>query len=115
MNLHWIKLFDSEEALNNNVPVGKATTVIVKGSKICLANDAAGVFAVSDRCPHNGASLGKGHCNGRNEIVCPMHRYPFDLKTGKATAGLAYSLETYPLRIDEKGVYIGIKPKWWEF
>jgi nitrite reductase/ring-hydroxylating ferredoxin subunit len=112
---HWIKIFDSEEALNNNVQPGRAMNIIVRGNKICLANGHAGVFAVSDRCPHNGASLGQGFCNEHNQIVCPMHRYPFDLKTGKAASGLALSVETYPLKIDEKGVFIGIKPKWWEF
>lgn len=101
--------------MNNNIPSGKAITIVAKGTKICLANGGSGVFAVSDRCPHNGASLGQGFCSTNNEIVCPMHRYPFNLETGKATAGLSYSLETYPLRKDETGVFVGIKEKWWEF
>lgn len=114
MNLHWIKIFDNEEAMRNNVPLGKAQSIVVRGNKICLAHSTDGVFAVSDRCPHNGASLSQGYCNMDNQVVCPMHRYPFDLKTGRAAAGLAYGLHTYPIKIESDGVYIGIKPKWWE-
>jgi nitrite reductase/ring-hydroxylating ferredoxin subunit len=114
MSFHWIKLFDTEEALHNNIGIGRAEYFLVKGNKICIARTHEGVFAVSDRCPHNGASLSQGFCNEKSQIVCPMHRYPFDLKTGRATAGLSYSLITYPLEIKSDGVYIGIKAKWWE-
>jgi 3-phenylpropionate/trans-cinnamate dioxygenase ferredoxin subunit len=114
MSYHWIKLFDNEEAMLNNIPKGKAQSLTIKGNKICIAHSGTGVYAVSDRCPHNGASLSQGFCNENDQIVCPMHRYPFDLKTGKATAGLAYGLITYPIKTEPDGIYIGIKAKWWE-
>ena len=114
MTFHWIKIFGSEEEMKNNLPFGHAQNLMVKGNKICLAHSADGVFAVADKCPHNGASLSQGYCTEDNLIVCPMHRYPFDLKTGRTTSGLAMSVITYPVKIDEDGVYIGIKAKWWE-
>lgn len=114
MSLHWIKIFDNETDLLNNIGLGKAQSLTVKGNKICIARSPQGVFAIADRCPHNGASLSSGYCNDKNEIICPMHRYPFDLKTGRATSGLAMNVLTYPVKIEENGVYIGIKTKWWE-
>lgn len=114
MTYHWIKIFENEEALLNNIPQGQARNFLIRGNKICIAHSRDGVFAVSDRCPHNGASLSSGFCNEHSQIVCPMHRYPFDLKTGRAAAGLAYALVTYPIKTEESGVYIGIKAKWWE-
>lgn len=114
MSLHWIKIFDTEEAMLNNIALGRTQTINVKGNKICLARTTEGVFAVNDRCPHNGASLSSGYCNDKSEVICPMHRYPFDLKTGRATAGLAMNVETYPIKIENDGVYIGMKTKWWE-
>jgi nitrite reductase/ring-hydroxylating ferredoxin subunit len=114
MSFHWVKIFDNEEAMLNNIAKGSVQSFVIRGNKICLAHSKDGVFAVSERCPHNGASLAHGMCNENNQIVCPMHRYPFDLRTGKAAAGLAYSLITYPLKTESDGVYIGIKAKWWE-
>jgi len=115
MNYKWQKIFDSEEALMNNVPLYRATTILVFGRKVCLVHGSNGVFGMQDRCPHNGASLGRGACNEQNQIVCPMHRYPFDIATGKAMAGLSYTLETYPVKIQEDGVFVGMKRSWWEF
>ena len=73
-----------------------------------------GIYAVDDKCPHNGASLSMGICNEDNEIVCPLHRYSFDLRTGRATSGGAFALTLYPIEIRNNGVYVGIKAKWWE-
>lgn len=56
-------------------------------------------FAISDRCPHKGASLCKGHATGlvessgpgaytysrQGEIIrCPWHGWEFDMRTGKS-------------------------------
>jgi len=72
------------------------------------------LFAFGDKCPHNGASLSRGSCTNKNEVVCPLHRYSFDLENGKATSGGAFALKTYPVEIKEEGVFVGIKAKWWE-
>lgn len=73
-----------------------------------------GLFAVQDKCPHNGASLSRGFCSPNNEVVCALHRYSFDLSSGKATSGGAYTLKTFPIEIKEDGVWLGIKAAWWE-
>jgi nitrite reductase/ring-hydroxylating ferredoxin subunit len=86
----------------------------LKGEKICLVRSQKGFYAVQDTCPHNGASLSRGTCSEKNEIVCPLHRYSFDLESGKATSGGAFALKTYPVEMKSDGVYIGIKAKWWE-
>jgi 3-phenylpropionate/trans-cinnamate dioxygenase ferredoxin subunit len=86
----------------------------LKNEKICITRTAKGFYAVEDKCPHNGASLSKGFCSKSNEIICPLHRYAFDLETGKATSGGAFALKTYPIEVKKNGVYVGIKAKWWE-
>ena len=112
---HWIKIFDNEQALENNVPLNGKQLVVARGKKILLARTLNGYCAVQDRCPHNGASLSGGFCTTEGEVVCPLHRYRFSLKTGKATSGGSYTLEVYPLEIKADGVFIGIKAGWWEF
>ena len=114
MAYHWIRIFDNAEALENYIQKGTFLVLELRGEKICLTRTEKGIFAVQDRCPHNGASLSKGFCTAQNEIVCPLHRYSYDLESGKGTSGGGYALKTYPINIKEDGVYIGIKAKWWE-
>ncbi len=114
MSYHWIKIAPTQEELENSIQMNSFLLFELRGEKICVAHTASGIFAVQDKCPHNGASLSRGMCSKQNEIVCPLHRYSFDLKSGKATSGGAFALKTYPIEFKNDGVYIGIKAKWWE-
>ncbi|MCC6370872.1 MAG: Rieske 2Fe-2S domain-containing protein [Bacteroidia bacterium] len=114
MSYHWIKIFESEMEFLNYIQPNTFVLFELRGEKICVTRSDKGYYAVQDRCPHNGASLSKGFCSKNNEIVCPLHRYSFDLQTGKATSGGAYALKTYPIEIKRDGVFVGIKAKWWE-
>lgn len=111
---HWIKIFENQIEFENYIQPNKFMVFDLKGEKICVTRNSKGFFAVQDKCPHNGASLSKGFCSPNNEIICPLHRYAFNLKDGKATSGGAFALKTYPISIKETGVFIGIKAKWWE-
>jgi nitrite reductase/ring-hydroxylating ferredoxin subunit len=114
MAYHWIKIFENETELVNYIQPNTLIVFELKGEKICVTRGQNGFYAVQDKCPHNGASLSKGYCTKNNEIVCPLHRYAFDLQSGKATSGAAFALTTYPIKFLEEGVFIGIKAKWWE-
>jgi nitrite reductase/ring-hydroxylating ferredoxin subunit len=110
---NWYKLFDSVSAANEFLAVGRVATLNVGKKKICLAHTAEGFYAVRDKCPHNGASLGNGYCTNEGSVVCPMHRYHFDLKTGRAKSGLGDYVETYPIEVRDEGLYIGIQETVW--
>ncbi|MGQ0827102.1 MAG: Rieske (2Fe-2S) protein [Bacteroidota bacterium] len=111
--IKWHKLFDSRLAAEAQVAVGRVTTIDIGRKKICVARTAEGFFAVNDKCPHNGASLGNGYCTAEGSVVCPMHRYHFDLKTGRAKSGLGDFVETYPLEVRDDGVFIGFRETVW--
>ncbi|WP_121811836.1 Rieske (2Fe-2S) protein [Mucilaginibacter kameinonensis] len=82
------------------------------GSKsICLVGFEGKLYAVSAKCPHAGADLSEGLCV-RKLIVCPYHRYTYDLETGKGGEGQNDFIETYPVEIREDGVYIGVNSIW---
>jgi nitrite reductase/ring-hydroxylating ferredoxin subunit len=56
--------------------------VNVANKNICIVGYKGGIFALSAICPHQGFDLGKGACeNGK--LICPVHGYSFDLKTGE--------------------------------
>jgi nitrite reductase/ring-hydroxylating ferredoxin subunit len=111
---HWIRLFASKEEMDNYVGLNTFIPFTVKGENICVTRTKAGVYAFQEKCPHNGASLTHGFCTAKNEIVCPLHRYSFDLESGRATSGGGFALKKYPLDVRDDGVYVGIKAKWWE-
>ena len=66
------------------------------------------VYAIEDACNHAGASLAEGWVEGRC-VICPMHAYAFDLKTGHLDRpkGLCGDQRTYRAVIegDEVAVY----------
>jgi nitrite reductase/ring-hydroxylating ferredoxin subunit len=114
MAFHWIKIYESQQELEANLLPQRLVLLELMGEKICLSRNNKGTFAVQDKCPHNGASLSRGFCSTNNEIICPLHRYSYDLSSGKATSGGAYALKTFPIEIKDDGVWLGIKAKWWE-
>lgn len=109
----WYRLFDSVTAAEQRIAVGRVATIDAGKKKICVARTADGFFAVNDKCPHNGASLGSGFCTEEGSVVCPVHRYHFDLKTGRAKSGLGDFVETYPLEVRDNGVFIGFEETVW--
>lgn len=113
-NYKWQKVAESEQAFNAMFSHHSIQIISLFNKKVCLVKGNAKVYAIDDRCPHNGASLSMGMCNEKNEIICPLHRYPFNLETGKASAGMAISVQTYPIKIQENGVFVGMKKSWWE-
>jgi 3-phenylpropionate/trans-cinnamate dioxygenase ferredoxin subunit len=112
--LNWYKLFGSLEAAERMLKQGNVTTIQVGKKKICLAHTSEGFYAVNDKCPHNGASLGNGFCTAEGTVVCPVHRYHFDLKTGRAKSGLGDVVETYPIEVREDGIFIGFSETVWK-
>ena len=106
--MQWIKIFsDTSEALSKLNP-GTTKLLIVNQKRICLARVEDKFFAVEDKCSHNGESLSKGNINYLGEVVCPWHGYRFQLKTGRESGERSRDLETYPIKTDQTGFYIGL-------
>jgi len=77
------------------------------GRKICVAKQGEEAFAFSFTCPHAGGIMAYGQINQEGQVVCPLHRYRFDMRTGRNVSGEGYYLMHWPLRITEEGVYLG--------
>ncbi|HWZ04366.1 MAG TPA: Rieske 2Fe-2S domain-containing protein [Mucilaginibacter sp.] len=85
---------------------------IKAGNKsICLVGYEGEIFALSVRCPHAGGDLSLGWCNN-GKLVCPIHRYSFDLQSGKGSEGQNDYINTYPVKIEGQFIYIGILSFW---
>jgi nitrite reductase/ring-hydroxylating ferredoxin subunit len=68
-------------AARAEVPPGTAKQVKVNGRSLALFNVAGTLYALEDVCPHRGAPLSEGECEG-TEVICPWHGARFDLTSG---------------------------------
>ncbi len=72
----------AETTLENNV----SQVLEIQGKKIALVKTNDGLFALDNSCRHLGGSLGKGIVRN-NCIVYPLHRWSFELSSGKCVNG----------------------------
>lgn len=106
--MQWVKIFsDTSEAMARLQP-GTTKLLIVNQKRICIARIENQFYAVADKCSHNGESLSKGKINYLGEVICPWHGYRFQLKTGRESAERSSDLDTFPIKTDETGFYIGL-------
>ena len=57
-----------------------------------------GVHHVTDaRCPHNKGPLEQGWIRDGTTLVCPWHRFRFDLRTGECANLRLYDLRVHPV------------------
>lgn len=87
----------------------------IESKQIYITRHQGKIFAGDDRCPHAGGILSKGFCKD-GKIVCPLHRWSFDLETGQNIDGEGGYILTYPIKKEEAAYWIGLPmKKWWEF
>tara|TARA_R110002020_G_scaffold426926_2_gene636290 strand:+ start:597 stop:941 length:345 start_codon:yes stop_codon:yes gene_type:complete len=75
---------------------------------VALVRAGESFYAFQADCPHRGASLFQGLLTESEEIVCPIHEYRFDYKTGELRAGSCGDLKIYPTELTEKGLKVSI-------
>ena len=63
------------------------------------------LFATQAHCPHKQGPLADGIV-GAERVVCPLHAYTFDLRTGCSTNGACGALQTYPVEVSSNGEVI---------
>jgi 3-phenylpropionate/trans-cinnamate dioxygenase ferredoxin subunit len=104
---NWFKIaeaLDEIQFAENNMAV-----IEVEGRKICIAKFLDQIFAFPHKCPHAGGILSDGFIDSHGNVVCPNHRYRYDLKNGRNVTGEGYYLKNWPVDINENGIYIGFE------
>jgi nitrite reductase (NADH) small subunit len=70
-------------------------------------------FACQNLCPHKrqmGLSRGLlGSADDVPKIACPYHKAAFSLQTGECLSADLDSIETYPVRVEDGYVFIGVE------
>ena len=108
-NINWHKIaghINELEFGGNNIAVAEAD-----GRKICVARHKEAVFAFAYKCPHAGGILADGFIDALGNVVCPLHRYKYDISNGRNVSGEGYYLTHWPVEQREDGVYVGMEKK----
>ncbi len=106
--MEWIKVFSSGEEARQRLRENIPQLLVVRGQSICLVMRENLLYAIENKCSHNGESLSKGVVNFLGEVVCPWHGYRFNIKTGRESAERSRDLQTYPVKENEEGVFVGL-------
>ena len=91
----------------NELEEGLMKNVSAEDVSILLVKLFGQIFAVSNRCPHMGCSLGGGTLEGYI-ITCPCHDWRFDLRTGEFQEAKEITLTTFEWRIESGKICIRI-------
>ena len=104
---NWFKLADNID----EIPFEQNNLVEMEtgGKKFCLVKKEEKLYACAHKCPHAGGRLADGYTDVQGNIVCPLHRYRFNIETGRNTSGEGYFLKTYLVENREDGIYIGFE------
>jgi nitrite reductase/ring-hydroxylating ferredoxin subunit len=103
----WIRIAANIDEIifkENNI-----ACIQIDGKSICLIKTINGLTACSSKCPHAGGDLSSGFLDKRENIICPVHNYRFNLNNGRDTNGEGYFLKIFEVKENEEGIFIGIR------
>lgn len=87
------------------LPEGEARKILVPAAhadlpplEVLLVRTGGKLFALDTLCPHEGGRIGEGPLWEGGAVVCPLHLYRFDPRTGQALEVECDPATTYPVR-----------------
>jgi len=106
-------------------PLGRFRVFEISGRPVGVVRTAQGLFAVRNRCPHQGAAICAGRVSGTMVasapfeyeysdktpvVACPWHRWEFELASGRSYGRVTNKrLVTYPVEIEDDHVYVTLR------
>jgi 3-phenylpropionate/trans-cinnamate dioxygenase ferredoxin subunit len=97
---------------------GSSKIVIVGEIKVAVFNIEGNLYAIDDRCPHRGASLGEGSMDGV-VLTCPLHEWEFDIRTGQCVGKPGNELKRFEVFVTGDSLLLDVssigeeeKPVW---
>lgn len=99
------------------VPSGESRVVQVGGEQVAVFHIDGQYHAVSNKCPHRGGPLSRGHlepvgtvpaggCPQDFAVRCPIHGWLFELKSGRCLNQPQAQIRSYALRVEGDQVYL---------
>lgn len=105
----WVKVAESEAELDFGV--NAIAVANMDGKTICIGRYRESLFAFAHKCPHAGGFFEGGFIDALGNVVCPLHRYKYNMANGRNVTGEGYYLKHWPVELRADGVYIGVEDK----
>lgn len=87
----------------DDIPVRGARVVkTIRGDIAVFRTADDKVFALDDKCPHQGGPLSQGIVQG-DTVACPLHNWLIDLKTGAAQGADEGCARTIAVQLGQDG------------
>jgi len=108
-NITWFKA-----CRRADVPDNGGVCVKYKDTQIALFHFARRNewYATQNMCPHrHQMALSRGMIgsqNGEPKVACPFHKKTFSLITGECLSGDECAIKTYPVKVENDVVFIGV-------
>jgi nitrite reductase/ring-hydroxylating ferredoxin subunit len=90
-------------------PPGTVRLLVASGRRVAVGNAGGELFALDDACLHRGGSLACGHLDGA-VLVCPMHWWRYDTRTGGRLGAPGLRVPCYPVRVVDGQVLVTVPP-----
>ncbi|OBJ50515.1 Rieske 2Fe-2S domain-containing protein [Mycobacterium sp. 1423905.2] len=94
-----------------DIPIGQGRAYAVDGRQIAVFRLRDGSLRALDAvCPHRGGPLADGLTDAE-VVVCPLHGFTYDLRTGAEVGSGGPAVSAYPLHADDTGtVHLELEP-----
>jgi nitrite reductase/ring-hydroxylating ferredoxin subunit len=100
----WYKIADNE----NDIPFKENNIAVVEinNKKICIGKHEQKLYAFAYKCPHASGIMANGNIDDKGTVICPTHRYRFNLKNGNNVSGEGYYLKHWNIEQRPNGIYV---------
>lgn len=106
------KIKVAESVIDFDYNTNGMCVVNADGKKITIAKFKNSIHAFAYKCPHAGGVMADGFIDALGNAVCPLHRYKFNLITGRNSTGEEY-LKIYKTEVNDSGVFVIFEEKKW--
>lgn len=101
--LNYVAVIPAED-----IKPGGSRSVMIGRREIAIFRVGDDFHAIDNSCTHYGAALCTGWVKD-NVVTCPWHCWQFDITNGKCLTVPSRGLNSYPIRIEEGTIQIGIE------
>ena len=91
-------------------PLGARTVQVAEVSIAVFRTADDRIFALRDRCPHQGGPLSQGIVHGE-QVTCPLHGWVIGLRDGAAEAPDEGCAGRYEVRVENGQVWLDVTPR----
>ena|ERR1700761_2388891 len=93
----------------DELPPGEMRLMSVRRRKVLMMRVDDDVYAFQNACPHKAAPFDEGCLHvKRREIICPWHRYRFDLNTGASITNPQMVALHFPVEVRDGSIYVTV-------